>query len=299
VANDTLQLTDVAVRHERIPAAGVTLHVVTAGAGPPVILLHGFPEYWIAWRHQIGPLVRAGFRVLAPDLRGYNLSDRPCSLDGYHIRFLIDDVAALVRSTGHARAHVVGHDWGGIIAWTFAGAYPELVDKLVILDAPHIDIYMRKARRPPQMFRSWYVLFFQLPWLPEKALSANNFRAIRRLFGQPPARDNRFSQEHIEHYVRALSQPGALTAALNYYRALYKLPGATALARAAHVRAPTLIIWGDMDQALSTVLLEGVIDYAPDVRVHMLPGVGHWVMSEAADDVSDALVSFLTQTEQR
>src|SRR5207244_2516240 len=131
-------------------------------------LLHGFPENWRCWRHQFEPLAQAGLSVLAPDLRGYNLSDRPSPRAAYDLRRLVADVAALVRATGHTRAHIVGHDWGGVIAWAFAGAHPELLDRLVILNAPHMDIYLRKVWRPPQVFRSWYVLFFQIPRLPER-----------------------------------------------------------------------------------------------------------------------------------
>ena len=163
------------LRHERVTAGGgVTLHVVRAGAeGPAVVLLHGFPEFWYSWRHQIDPLVDAGFSVVAPDLRGYNLSDRPREVGAYRLDHLVEDVAAVMRATGRARAHVVGHDWGGVIAWALAGAHPELVDKLVIMNAPHARSYVETVRRSlRQMLRSWYVLFFQLPLLPERALAA-------------------------------------------------------------------------------------------------------------------------------
>ena len=195
----------------------MSLHVVRAGDGPAVVLLHGFPEFWYSWRHQIGALVDAGFSVAAPDLRGYNLSDRPTDVSAYDLRLLVDDAAAVIRATGHARAHIVGHDWGGIIAWTLAGAHPELVDKLVIVNAPHMRLYLDAVRRSPlQALRSWYVLFFRLPALPEGALAARDYAVIRRMFRTGPTRRGAFSDADIDRYVEAIRRPGALAAGLNY-----------------------------------------------------------------------------------
>jgi pimeloyl-ACP methyl ester carboxylesterase len=278
-------------RHERMTADGVELHVARAGNGPPVLLLHGFPEHWRSWRHQIPVLASAGFSVLAPDLRGYNDSDRPASVGAYHLRHLVADVAALVRATGHARAHVVGHDWGGIVAWTFAGIHPELVQSVVIMNAPHLDIYVRALRRSSQMLRSWYVLFFRMPWLPEHALSAGNFAAVRRMFRLHGSRMP-FSEAEIEINVAALSRPGALTAALNYYRA-NMAADAIDLARAARVEADTLVIWGERDPALAVGLLNGLDRVAPHVEVHRIAHASHWVQSEVPDEVNRLLVPFL------
>jgi pimeloyl-ACP methyl ester carboxylesterase len=287
---------DSALRHERVESrGGVGLHVVMAGTGPLVVLLHGFPEHWVSWRHQMEPLVAAGFSVAAPDLRGYNLSDRPAMRDAYHLRFLVEDVVHVIRATGHERAHVIGHDWGGIIAWTFAGTHPELLDKLVIMNAPHMRLYLEKARHPPQLFRAWYVLFFHMPALPERLLSAANFAAIRVMFRQLPARRGTFSEDDIETYVAALRQPGALTAGLNYYRAL-RTPGGLSLARAARTDAETLIIWGERDPALGLELLQGLERVAPRARVHRLPDVSHWVQNEAPDEVNRVLVEFLSRS---
>jgi pimeloyl-ACP methyl ester carboxylesterase len=282
----------VELRHERIKADGVELHVARGGEGPPVILLHGFPETWHSWHRQIAALADAGFSVLAPDMRGYNLSDRPAPCRAYHLRHLVADVVALVRATGHPRAHIAGHDWGGIVAWTFAGEHPELLDKLVILNAPHPRIYFEKVRRPPQMFRSWYVLFFQLPALPEYALSARNFRAVRDMFKRYPARTGAFSDEDIEQYVEALSRPGALTAGLNYYRANLT-SDAREMACSAVSGAETLVIWGELDPALGVELLEGLDRVAPRVRVHRISDASHWVQNEAPDEVNRVLTEFL------
>jgi pimeloyl-ACP methyl ester carboxylesterase len=228
--------------------------------------------------------------VYAPDLRGYNLSDRPRPLDAYHLRHLVADVAAIVRASGAPRAHVVGHDWGGVVAWAFAASRPDLVGRLVVINAPHMAIYLRKVWRSSQALRSWYVLFFQLPWLPERALAARDFAAIRRAFRRLSGRAPALSDEDIERFVRPLASPGALTAALNYYRANMR-PDALALASGPGA-ADTLVIWGDRDRALGTALLDGLESFVPRVRVHRLPGIGHWVQNEAPDAVNGLLVDF-------
>jgi pimeloyl-ACP methyl ester carboxylesterase len=285
-------MADPAIRHERIDADGLQLHVARAGDGPPVILLHGFPENWTSWRHQIAPLVAAGYSVMAPDLRGYGGSDRPSGRKAYHLRHLVADVAALVRASGYPRAHVAGHDWGGIIAWTFAGVHPELIDKLVVLNAPHLDIYLEKVRRPPQMFRSWYVLLFRLPWIAEWWLWRQDYWAVRYLFRYLPARRGAFSEVMIDGYVKALAAPGALTAALNYYRALF-LRDAIVMGRRARVSAETLVIWGVRDPALGLELLQGLQRVAPRACSYRIPDAGHWVQNEAPEEVNGAILDFL------
>jgi pimeloyl-ACP methyl ester carboxylesterase len=283
---------DPVIRHERIRGDGVELHVAVAGAGPPVVLLHGFPENWTSWRHQLTPLVAAGFSVWVPDMRGYNESERPRERDAYHLRHLVADVAAVVRATGSPRAHIVGHDWGGVVAWTFAARHPELVDKLVILNAPHLDIYLDKVRRPPQMFRSWYVLLFLIPPVSEWALSAGGYRAVREMFCRSPARRGAFDEAHVRQYIAALSTPGALTAALNYYRANAR-PDRLAWARKAPVAAETLVIWGDRDPALGPEVLDNLQGVAPRSRVHHIADAGHWVQNEAPGEVNQLLTDFL------
>jgi epoxide hydrolase 4 len=280
------------LRHERMSGDGVSLHVVRAGAGPPVILLHGFPEHWVSWRRQIAPLVAAGFSVIVPDLRGYNLSDRPADSDAYHLRHLVADVRALVEASGYRHADIVGHDWGGVIAWTFAGLHPELTRRLVILNAPHLALYLEKVRRPRQMLRSSYVLLFQIPRLPEWLLSVGNYRLLREIFRRSPERKGAFSEADIDGYVEALSPPGALKAALDYYRALARRD-ALAMGRATRVTSPTLVIWGERDPALDVGLLEGLDRVAANVTVYRLPDAGHWVQNEAPDEVNRVLTSFL------
>jgi epoxide hydrolase 4 len=278
-----------------VKSDGVELHVAVAGDGPPVVLLHGFPENWWSWHHQFDPLVRAGFSVWAPDLRGYNLSDKPAAREAYHLRHLVADVAAIVRATGYLRAHIGGHDWGGVVAWIFADRHPDLVDKLVIFNAPHPKIYFEKVWRPAQILKSWYVVFFLLPWLPERTMSARNFALVRQIFKRAPARRDAFSDDDIEQYVRALSQPGALTAALNYYRANVR-SDAIALGRSARIAADTLVIWGERDPALTVGLLDGLETVAPRVQVHRIPDAGHDVQNEAPQEVNQVLMDFLLRT---
>lgn len=275
-------------------AEGVRLHVARSGSGPAVVLLHGFPEFWYSWRHQIPALVDAGFSVVAPDLRGYNLSDKPPGRGSYRLEHLVRDVAAIARSTGQKRVHVVGHDWGGILAWTFASQHRDLVDRLVIMNAPHLGRFSEVVRRPPQIFRSWYLLLFQFPRIPERAIAARNYAAIRSLFRDKPAVEGAFSRDDIARYVEAISRPGALTAALNYYRAL-RLPGASRIGRRARTDAETLVIWGEQDPALTIGLLDGLERYAPRLRVHRIPHAGHWIQSEAPAEVNSVLKEFLQE----
>lgn len=254
------------------------------------MLLHGFPENGASWRHQVSPLVDAGFSVHVPDLRGYGRSDKPPGRTAYRLSNLADDVAAIANSTGHPRIRLVGHDWGGIIAWEFASRSPERIDRLVILNAPHLRLYVRKAWLPPQLFKSWYVLFFQLPGLPERLLAAGDFRLIREMFRRTPARQGTFSEEEIDGFVEAMRQPGALTAALNYYRANLLSRGAKG--QEEEIKAPTLVIWGERDPALSTTLLDGITRVAPNTTLLRLPNVGHWVQNEAPEEVSRAILEF-------
>lgn len=284
-----------ATRTLRIPGDGLELHVEVTGEGPPVILLHGFPESGHSWRRQVPALAAAGYAAWVPNLRGYPPSGVSAKQSAYHMRRLVGDVMGVVAATGAPRASVVGHDWGGIIAWAFAGACPALLDKLVILNAPHMQIYREKVWRTSQVFRSLYAGFFQLPVLPERALAANDFAIVRRMFRTMPAQKNSFSERDIDAYVKLLAQPGALKAALDYYRENFRSDG-FAMAASARTEAPTLVIWGEQDPALGVFLLEGVERFAPRVKVHRIPGAAHWVQNEAPDEVNRVLLDFLATT---
>jgi pimeloyl-ACP methyl ester carboxylesterase len=256
------------------------------------VLLHGFPENGHSWRKQIAPLVAAGFSAWVPNLRGYPPSDVAADRSAYHLRYLVRDVAAIVAATRYPRAHVVGHDWGGIIAWAFAGVHSNLMDKLVIMNAPHMQIYAENVWRTSQLFRSAYVGFFQLPWLPQLVLSAGNYRVVRDMFARLPAQKNAFGDEDIARYIACLSQPGALNAALDYYRE-NMMSGGMQLARSARTEAPTLVIWGMQDPALGSFLLHGLERFAPRLRIHCIQQASHWVQNEAPDEVNRVMLQFL------
>jgi pimeloyl-ACP methyl ester carboxylesterase len=280
--------------HREAATNGVRLHYVEAGDGPLVVLLHGFPEFWYSWRHQIPALAAAGFRVIAPDLRGYNESDKPPGVDAYRTETLVDDVDALIRHAGAARAAVVGHDWGGVLAWLLPLWHPDVVERLAVLNAPHPAAYLRELRRGGQLLRSWYVLFFQLPWLPERLIRAGDFALVRRMLRRGPARPGAFTPEDVERHVEALKRPGALTAALNYYRAAVRGSGLRRVMRQVRpTTVPTLLVWGVRDPYLSPRLTQGLEAWVPDLRVERLAESSHWVQNEAPDRVNRALIRFL------
>ena len=270
---------------------GVRLHWVEQGQGPLVVLLHGFPEFWYSWRHQI-PVLAERFRVVAPDMRGYNLSEKPPR--GYDLDTLTDDVLALIRTLGEERAVIVGHDWGGVVAWVFAIRFAEATEKLVIMNAPHPARFREEVRRPRQFFRSTYALFFQLPRLPELLLGANRAWAVGRMLRRTAIEKEAFSDEDLERYREAMSRPGALTAALNYYRAarLGRLP------RQQTVQAPTLIIWGEHDPALGKELTYRLDRWVPNLTIHYLD-CGHWVQQERSEEVNRLLMEFLKRGDEQ
>jgi pimeloyl-ACP methyl ester carboxylesterase len=253
------------------------------------VLLHGFPEFSYAWRRQLPALADAGFYAIAPDLRGYNLSPKPPRVRDYRIEALAADVLGLIRETGQPRASVVGHDWGGVIAWWLAMHHPEAVERLVVLNAPHPAAYLREVRRPAQLLRSWYALFFQLPRLPEAAIRGNDFALLRSLF-----RDIAFTPDEIKQYVDAFARPGALTAALNYYRAAFRQGPGHATRSIRRIDAPTLLIWGERDRYLVPELTNGLEQWVSDLRVERLPDASHWLHHEEPERVNRLLVEFLS-----
>src|SRR5262245_38967352 len=270
----------------------VRLHYVEAGDGPLVILLHGFPEFWFGWRRQIAKLAEAGFRVVAPDMRGYNLSSRPAGISNYSAAKLADDVRGLIHELGAESAVLVGHDWGGTVAWTTAMNHPEVVDRLVILDAAHPRKLGKGLFKPRQLRRSWYFFFFALPWLPEAVVRAKRFRFFQRfLRDATPA----YTQEEMDRYVEAWSQPGAATAMIDYYRNSVFTPPWKAKAAIRTVSAPTLVIWGGRDRYLGPTLAEPEHDDVPNLdRVVRLPDASHWVHHDEAERVNQLLVDFFS-----
>ena len=268
---------------------GIRLHWVEQGEGPLVVLLHGFPEFWYSWRHQI-PVLAAHCRVVAPDMRGYNTSEKP--MKGYDPLTISDDILALVRHLGEERAVIVGHDWGGVIAWVFAIRFPQATERLIILNAPHPGRFLEAVRRPRQFLRSTYVFFFQTPVLSELVLGSNRCWAIGRMIRGSAKNKAAFPREVVERYREAMSQPGALTGALRYYRSarLSKLP------KDLSVHGPTLLLWGVHDQALGKELTERLERWVPDLRVQYFD-CGHWTQQEAPDEVNRAMLDFLAASQ--
>lgn len=276
-------------------AAGVRLHLVETGDGPPVILLHGFPEFWYSWHHQLPALAAAGFHALAPDMRGYNLSEKPGGVGSYRLELLTGDVAALIRSLGVERAHVVGHDWGGVVAWDLAHSHPAAVDRLVILNAPHPSAYLRELRGGEQLRKSSYVYFFQLPWVPEATIRRDDFALLGRMLRRDPVRPGAFSEADIQRYKAAAAQPGALTAAINYYRAAARQAPWWALRKLRPIERPTLLIWGKQDRYLSEGLTRNLDAWVRNLRVEHLADASHWVQNDAPETVNKLIVDFLSR----
>jgi pimeloyl-ACP methyl ester carboxylesterase len=280
-------------QHRFIQVNGVRLHYVIQGTGPLIILLHGFPEFWYSWRYQIPVLAEHGFCVVAPDMRGYNESDRPRR--GYDLKTLGRDVAALILALGYETATIVGHDWGGVVAWQVAARYPALVERLIVLNAPHPAAMLRELRSPKQLRMSWYILFFQLPWLPEYLLGRHGASEIGRMLRGSALQKEAFPRTVTAKYQEAMSRPGVLRAALSYYR--QALRGLLAYRRSApaRIQAPTLLIWGLQDIALSVELTHGLERYVAQLRIEYLPDSGHWVQQEQPAQVNRLLLAFLGQ----
>jgi len=270
---------------------GVTLNVAEAGSdsGPLVILLHGFPEFWFGWRHQIGALADAGYRVVAPDQRGYNLSDKPKGIGQYDVDLLADDVVALAAHYTDKAFNLVGHDWGAVAAWWTTTRAPAKVRKLAVLNCPHPAVWRHAMEADPiQRRASWYVRAFQIPWLPEAMMRARNFQGLAQALRQsktPP------SDEEIEVYRDAWRQDGALTAMINWYRAIYRrrfvpIPPSS-------IRQPVHIIWGKQDRYALPALAEASKALCVNAKLTYLPEATHWVAHDDPNQVNSLLLDFL------
>lgn len=279
--------------HSHIETNGVKLHVVQAGqqSGVPVVLLHGFPEFWYGWRKQIPALTEAGCRVIVPDQRGYNLSDKPKDVKGYRVNELVKDILGLIDALEYEKVNLVGHDWGAVVAWTLAILHPERLHRLGILNVPHPAVMRRFLTRDlEQIRRSWYVFFFQLPWLPERFMSARDWRgAVSALRGS--GKIHTFTREDIAKYKEAWGQPGAMTAMLNWYRAVIRhMPK---LPKEPRVKVRTLMLWGMKDVALSHRMARPSMDYVDDGSLIFFPEATHWVQHDEAEAVNHYLLDFL------
>jgi pimeloyl-ACP methyl ester carboxylesterase len=269
----------------------VKLHAVAAGPknGPVVVLLHGFPEFWYGWHRQMDPLAAAGFRVVVPDQRGYNLSSKPAGVAAYALTELVSDVMAIADALGQPKIFLAGHDWGAAVAWSAALLHPQRVAKLVVVNVPHPSV-MRKFlnSRLQQIRRSWYMFFFQLPWLPEALLFAFNYRLAARSLLRS-SRPGTFSPEDLVQYRAAWSQPGALTAMINWYRALFRFRTKFA-DRTVHV--PTRILWGERDAFLLREMAQASLRYCDNAELFTFANASHWLQHEEPARVSQHLIDF-------
>jgi pimeloyl-ACP methyl ester carboxylesterase len=269
----------------------IRLRVAMAGEGPLVVLLHGFPDGWRCWERQI-PQLAEHFRVAAPDLRGYGGSDRPD--EGYDLATLADDVAGLIHNLGRgAPAAVIGHDWGGTLAWALAYRHPEKVTRLSILNAPQPHAFARRLAQGSQALRSFYMFLFQIPYLPERALAMGDGALLRGLIRAGAGRRDTLSDGEVRAMAESMRGAGAVRGGLSWYRGARRAGPGSAKAYRGAVQVPVQIIWGESDPALPPSLLDGIERYAPGVRIDRLPGVGHWVTREAADDVGRLLLDWL------
>ncbi len=285
-------------RHERVAANGIEFHVASCGDPQSerlALLLHGFPECWYSWRLQMPVLAELGYRVWAPDLRGYGETERPPHLRDYAIEKLLDDVAGLIDASGAREVVLVAHDWGAVIAWYFAMRRLRPLDRLVIMNLPHPGPFEKVLRSWKQVRKSWYAAFFQVPRLPEALLRANDYRAIREAFVGAAIDKSRFPDEVVQVYREAAARPGALTAMLNYYRALVRGGGGDRQRALGYpvIDVPTLMIWGEEDVALSIESTYGTERWVRDLTLRYLPGVSHWVQQEAPETVNAMLRAWL------
>src|SRR5579872_201185 len=293
------------LKDKYVQVNGVRLHVVTAGKGPLILFLHGFPEFWYEWKNQLAEFGKDHLAV-APDMRGYDLSDKPEALDQYKMNVLVEDVRALGDHFPHQKKFIlVAHDWGGAIAWAFAIAHPEMLEKLVIVNAPHPGVFGRLlATDPAQQQASQYMLMFRSPQA-EQNLSANNYAWLVGAVLGDGLKNGVFTEEDKQAYIKAWSQPGALTGGLNYYRANEVGPptarqsasggrGNSAVDLSAlMVKVPTLVIWGEKDTALLTQNLDGLDKFVPQLTVKRIPDGSHWVIHEKRDEVNAAIRDFI------
>lgn len=272
-------------------AGDAQLHVVEAGAGPAIVMQHGFPDFWYVWRLQIRPLVEAGFRVILPDLRGFNLSSKPKPVSRYRPAVLAADLSRIVGHFGVREVTLVAHDWGGIVAWHAAMTNPAWLRRLVILNSPHPVVMLRGLRRLRQIRKSWYIFYFQLPWMPEALLRRGHGGTLRGILRGDPVRKGAFSAADIDYYVTAHLQPGALRGALSCYRAAVRGGPAVFAGSRARIDVPTLVLWGDTDRYLEPWLAAPPADQVPNVTVRHFADASHWAMVDRPDDVTRAIVA--------
>ena len=277
-----------------VAANGLSFEVAEAGSGDHLALcLHGFPELNFSWRYQMPLLARLGYRVWAPNQRGYGGSSRPAGVANYTMDRLVADAAALFDASGAKHLTLIAHDWGGAVAWNFAINRVRPVARLVVMNLPHPYCFGAALRHWPQRRRSWYIAFFQLPWLPEAVLRADDAAWVRNAFRGMAVDKARFPDAVLDVYAAAARQPGALTAMIDWYRAAARHPAAMRVGNGGRVDVSTLIVWGEADTALGLETLDGTDRFVADLTVRRLPNVSHWVQQEAPEAVNAILTEWL------
>ncbi|MAG21248.1 MAG: alpha/beta hydrolase [Candidatus Marinimicrobia bacterium] len=284
--------------HQHVKTNGISLHTVQAGPedGPLLIFLHGFPEFWYCWHRQIDFFAERGFRVVVPDQRGYNLSPKPSSISSYRVEPIARDILGLIESLGRRKAHIVGHDWGGITAWRLGNRYKQWVERLAILNCPHPGVMRRNLfSNPAQLKKSWYIFYYQLPWLPEWTMSRNDWEFARKALQYTSVRGT-FGDDDLGQYVAAWSQPGALSAMLGWYRAGMLLMKSRIGKRRPprKIEVPTLLLWGAKDRFLGREMAQPSVDRCTNGRLIFLEEATHWLQHEEPEKVNSLLLQFLT-----
>ncbi|MBB3694517.1 alpha/beta fold hydrolase [Sphingomonas sp. BK580] len=277
-----------------IAANGLTFEVAEAGSGEHLALcLHGFPELHYSWRHQMPLLAELGYRVWAPNQRGYGGSSRPSAIADYTMDRIVADAAALFDASGARTLTLIAHDWGGAIAWNFAINKVRPLERLVVMNLPHPACFAAALRHAPQRRRSWYMGAFQLPWLPERVMALGDAALVRRAFRGMAVDKTRFPDAVLDVYAAAARRPGALRAMIDWYRAAARHRDRMRFGNGGRVEVPTLMVWGEEDKALGLETLDGTERYVADLTVRRLPGVSHWVQQEAPEAVNAILREWL------
>ena len=280
--------------HNFINTNGIRLHYVSQGQGKLMLMLHGFPEFWYSWRYQIEEF-SPNYHTVAVDLRGYNESDKPEPLSAYRMSELVADVKGVIEGLGYRDCILVAHDWGGAIAWNFAYAYPEMVERLIVLNIPHPAKFIEGLQTPQQLLKSWYIFAFQIPWLPEFLFSLNDYQAIKEAFSGMAIDKTAFSEADLNAYRDAAAKPGALTAAINYYRGIFEFFFTSDRQQWEILDIPTLTIWGENDTALGKELTYGTEAYVKNWQIKYIPDCSHWVQQEQPVLVNMYIKEFLEE----
>jgi len=287
------------MKFQFIKTNGITLHTALAGPedGELLIFLHGFPEFWYCWHNQIEFFAERGFRVVVPDQRGYNLSTKPSGISSYRVGSIARDILGLIEALGRKKAHIVGHDWGGVTTWQLGHRHPNWVEKLAVLNCPHPGV-MRKNLFSSweQRKKSWYIFYYQLPWLPEWTLSHNGWEYTKKALAYTSQRGT-FTEEVLSRYVEAWSQPGAITGMVNWYRAGLLLTLFNPLGKRNRaprkIDVPTLLLWGVKDRFLGKEMAQPSIDRCANGQLIFLEEASHWLQHEEPGKVNRLLLDFL------